>query len=113
MAEQNDTKQLLIIDGTAFVYRAFYGMQQQLTNSQGQPTAAVLSFTRTLLKLLEDGNEYIAICFDRGGKSKRDELYAAYKADRPPTPDALVSPIPIRAEDRRGAWHPDRGNGRI
>ena len=94
MAEQNDTKQLLIIDGTAFVYRAFYGMQQQLTNSQGQPTAAILSFTRTLLKLLEEGNEYIAICFDRGGKSKRDELYAAYKADRPPTPDALISQFP-------------------
>ena len=94
MAEQNDTKQLLIIDGTAFVYRAFYGMQQQLSNSQGQPTAAILSFTRTLLKLLEEGNEYIAICFDRGGKSKRDELYAAYKADRPPTPDALISQFP-------------------
>ena len=94
MAEQNNTKQLLIIDGTAFVYRAFYGMQQQLTNSQGQPTAAILSFTRTLLKLLEEGNEYIAICFDRGGKSKRDELYAAYKADRPPTPDALISQFP-------------------
>ena len=93
MAEQN-TKQLLIIDGTAFVYRAFYGMQQQLTNSQGQPTAAILSFTRTLLKLLEEGSEYIAICFDRGGKSKRDELYAAYKADRPPTPDALISQFP-------------------
>ena len=93
MAEQN-TKQLLIIDGTAFVYRAFYGMQQPLTNSQGQPTAAILSFTRTLLKLLEDGNKYIAICFDRGGKSKRDELYAAYKANRPPTPDALISQFP-------------------
>ena len=94
MAEHNDTKQLLIIDGTAFVYRAFYGMQQQLTNSQGQPTAAILSFTRTLLKLLEEGNDHIAICFDRGGKSKRDELYAAYKADRPPTPDALISQFP-------------------
>ena len=94
MGKQNDTKQLLIIDGTAFVYRAFYGMQQQLTNSQGQPTAAILSFTRTLLKLLEEGNEYIAICFDRGGKSKRDELYAAYKADRPPTPEVLVSQFP-------------------
>lgn len=94
MTEQNNTKQLIIIDGTAFAYRAFFGMQQQLTNSQGQPTAAILSFTRTLLKLLEDGNQYIAICFDRGGKSKRDELYAAYKADRPPTPDALISQFP-------------------
>lgn len=94
MAEQKDTKQVLIIDGTAFVYRAFYGMQQQLTNSQGQPTAAILSFTRTLLKLLAEGNDHIAICFDRGGKSKRDELYAAYKADRPPTPDALISQFP-------------------
>ncbi len=94
MAEQNDTKQLLIIDGTAFVYRAFYGTQRQLTNSQGQPTAAILSFTRTLLKLLDENNQYIAICFDRGGKSKRDELYAAYKADRPPTPDALIAQFP-------------------
>ncbi len=94
MTEQNDAKQLIIIDGTAFVYRAFFGMQQRLTNSQGQPTAAILSFTRTLLKLLEEGNAYIAICFDQGGKSKRDELYAAYKADRPPTPDALISQFP-------------------
>ena len=94
MAEQNDTKQLIIIDGTAFVYRAFFGTRQQLTNSQGQPTAAILSFTRSLLKLLEEDNEYIAICFDRGGKSKRDELYAAYKADRPQTPDALISQFP-------------------
>lgn len=94
MTEQNNTKQLIIIDGTAFVYRAFFGMQQQLTNSQGQPTAAILSFTRSLLKLLEEGHAYIAICFDRGGKSKRDELYAAYKADRPPTPDALISQFP-------------------
>ena len=94
MTKQNNTKQLIIIDGTAFAYRAFFGMQQQLTNSRGQPTAAILSFTRTLLKLLEDGNQYIAICFDRGGKSKRDELYAAYKADRPPTPDALISQFP-------------------
>ena len=94
MAEQNDTKQLIIIDGTAFVYRAFFGTRQQLTNSQGQPTAAILSFTRSLLKLLEEDNEYIAICFDRGGKSKRDQLYAAYKADRPQTPDALISQFP-------------------
>ena len=94
MAEQNDAKQLIIIDGTAFVYRAFFGTRQQLTNSQGLPTAAILSFTRMLLKLLDEDNAYLAICFDRGGKSKRDELYAAYKADRPPTPDALISQFP-------------------
>ena len=94
MGEKNNTKRLLIIDGTAFAYRAFFGSRQQLTNSQGQPTAAILSFTRTLLKLLEEDNAYIAICFDRGGKSKRDELYAAYKADRPPTPDALIAQFP-------------------
>ncbi len=94
MLEQNDTRQLIIIDGTAFVYRAFFGVQQPLTNSKGQPTHAILSFIRTLLKLLREETEYMAICFDRGGRSKREELYAEYKADRPEMPDALVSQFP-------------------
>jgi len=97
MAEQNDTKQLIIIDGTAFVYRAFFGLPM-LTNSKGQPTNAIYNFTTTLLKLLREETEYMAVCFDLGGRSKRDELYAAYKADRPDTPDALVSQFPYVRE---------------
>ena len=94
MLEDNNTKQLTIIDGTAFAYRAFFGLPL-LTNSSGQPTNAVYNFTTTLLKLLrEEQPEYLAVCFDRGGRSKRDELYAEYKADRPETPDALSIQFP-------------------
>ena len=98
MLEQNETKELIIIDGTAFVYRAFFGLPM-LTNAKGQPTNAIFNFTTTLLKLLREGEtEYIAICFDRGGRSKREALYAEYKADRPETPDGIVSQFPYVRE---------------
>ncbi len=94
MQNQNEAKHLTIIDGTAFVYRAFFGLPM-LTTSTGQPTNAIYSFTTTLLKLLrEEQPKYLVMCFDRGGRSKREELYIEYKADRPPTPDALISQFP-------------------
>ena len=94
VTEQNEIRQLTIIDGTAFAYRAFHAVKSPLTNSKGQPTHGILSFTRTLLKLLREEIEYMAICFDCGGRSKRDELYAKYKAHRPKTPDSLISQLP-------------------
>ena len=94
MTENSDGKHLTIIDGTAFVYRAFFGLPL-LSNASGQPTNAVYNFTTTLLKLLrEEDPKYLAVCFDLGGRSKRDELYADYKADRPMTPDALITQFP-------------------
>lgn len=106
MAEQNEPKQLVVIDGTAFVYRGFYAFSatQELTTSTGQPTSAIYNFTTMLLKLLrEEQPGYVAVCFDRGGKSGRTEILAEYKAehpeadladykaDRPEPPDSLIS----------------------
>ena len=106
MVEQNETKQLVVIDGTAFVYRGFYAFSatQELSTSTGQPTSAIYNFTTMLLKLLrEEQPGYLAVCFDRGGKSGRTEILAEYKADhpeldladykadRPEPPDSLIS----------------------
>ena len=109
MTKQNKTKKLIVIDGTVFIFRSFHAFRgmRELSTSTGQPTTTVYIFTTTLLKLLrEEQPEYLVVCFDRGGKSGREELLAqykaehpeknlaAYKADRPEISDDLISQIP-------------------
>ncbi len=86
--------QLYIIDGTSYIYRAFHALPS-LTNSRGLPTNAVYGFTTMFLKVLrERGPEYLAVVFDAGGETERHREFEAYKAQRPPMPDALVPQIP-------------------
>jgi DNA polymerase-1 len=84
-----------LIDGTAFLYRAFYAIRN-LTAPDGRPTNAVYGFTNMLLKLIrEQGPEGLAVSFDKGGKTERHELYEAYKANRKETPEELRSQFPL------------------
>ncbi|MBN1492940.1 MAG: DNA polymerase I [Candidatus Omnitrophica bacterium] len=88
------SKRFLIIDGSSFIYRAYYAIQH-LSNSKGQPTNAIYGFIAILQKLLAEENpEYIAICFDRKEATFRHEKYEDYKAHRKPMPDDLVEQIP-------------------
>jgi DNA polymerase I len=88
------SQRLLIIDGSSFIYRAYYAIQH-LSNSKGQPTNAIYGFTTILQKLLNDEKpEYLAICFDRKEATFRHEKYEEYKAHRKPMPDDLVEQIP-------------------
>ncbi|NOX93072.1 MAG: DNA polymerase I [Gammaproteobacteria bacterium] len=91
-------KQLILVDGSSYLYRAFHAMPS-LTNSQGQPTGAVYGVINMLRRLLKDFQpEYMAMVFDAKGKTFRDELYAEYKANRPPMPDELREQIaPLHA----------------
>jgi DNA polymerase-1 len=80
---------LVLIDGSSYLYRAFYALPP-LTNSSGQPTGAVHGVLSMLLKFLRDFDPpHIAVVFDAPGKTFRDELFAEYKANRPPMPDDL------------------------
>ena len=84
---------LVLIDGSSYLYRAFHALPP-LTNSRGEPTGAVLGVVNMLLKFLRETNPVrIAVVFDAPGKTFRDELYAEYKSHRPPMPDDLRSQV--------------------
>jgi len=86
---------LLLIDGHALVYRAFFAMPA-LSNSRGQMTNAAYGFTSMLLKVFAEHSPVYAIAaFDPKGPTFRHEEFAAYKAQRPPMPSELVSQLPL------------------
>lgn len=80
---------LVLVDGSSYLYRAYHALPP-LTTSKGQPTGAikgVLNMLKSLLKQYPDSP--MAVVFDAKGGSFRDQLYADYKAHRPPMPDDL------------------------
>ncbi len=92
MTDKNKT--LFLIDGSAFVYRAFHAIRS-LSNSNGHPTNATFGFTRILLKLFREKQpEYAGVFFDVKGPTFRHKIFDEYKANRPPMPDDLVLQIP-------------------
>jgi DNA polymerase-1 len=82
-------KTLLLVDGSSYLYRAFHALPD-LRNRQGEPTGAIYGVLNMLRKLHKDVRaDYSACVFDAKGKTFRDDLYAEYKANRPPMPDDL------------------------
>ena len=80
---------LVLIDGSSYLYRAFHALPN-LTNSQGEPTGALHGVLTMINKLVrEQPAVRIGVVFDAPGKTFRDEMYAEYKANRPPMPDEL------------------------
>jgi len=86
---------LFIIDGTALAYRAHFAfIKNPLINSKGQHTSALYGVISSFLKIYEDHHpDYIAISFDTARENFRHTLYPQYKANRPPTPQELVSQL--------------------
>jgi DNA polymerase-1 len=85
---------LYLIDGSAYVYRAFHAVRD-LSNSKGMPTNAVFGFTRMLIKLIQERSpQYVAMFFDAKGPTFRHAIYTPYKANRPPMPDELAGQLP-------------------
>ncbi len=83
----------LLIDGTAFCYRAFYAVRG-LATSQGRPTNAVYGFAVMLKSLLEKHHpEYLAVAFDVGKPTFRHRQFADYKVHRKPMPDPLIEQL--------------------
>jgi len=83
------TPPIVLVDGSSYLYRAFHALPP-LTTSKGNPTGAVkgvLNMLKSLLKQYPDSP--MAVVFDAKGKTFRDEIYAEYKAHRPPMPDDL------------------------
>ena len=84
---------LVLVDGSSYLYRAFHAMPN-LSNSRNEPTGAVYGVTNMLRRLLKDYDpQQVAVVFDAPGKTFRDEIYPAYKAQRPSMPDDLIRQI--------------------
>jgi DNA polymerase-1 len=84
---------LVLIDGSSYLYRAFHALPN-LSNSQGEPTGALHGVLSMINKLVREQPEaHIGVVFDAPGKTFRDEIFAEYKAHRPPMPDDLRSQV--------------------
>ena len=89
---------LVLVDASSYLYRAYHALPP-LANSTGQPTGAVYGVVSMLRKLLADYQPaHVGVVFDAKGPTFRSELYAEYKATRPPMPDDLRGQVePLHA----------------
>jgi DNA polymerase-1 len=84
---------LVLIDGSSYLYRAFHALPP-LSTSRGEPTGAIHGVLNMLQKLVREQPEAaLAVVFDAPGRTFRDDLYAEYKSHRPPMPDDLRAQI--------------------
>lgn len=88
--------ELFLVDGSGYIFRAYFALPQNLTNPAGQPVGAVLGFTNMMMKLLNDLKApYIAVIFDAAKKNFRYDLYDQYKANREEAPADLIPQFPL------------------
>ncbi|WP_022853929.1 DNA polymerase I [Thermodesulfatator atlanticus] len=93
---------IFVIDGSSFIYRAYFAIKGHLSNRKGLPTKAIFGFTQMLLKLLKEMDpKYVVVCFDAKGPTFRHKVYEEYKANRPAMPDDLAVQIPYIREVTR------------
>ena len=98
MSKINKTDHFYLIDGSGYIFRAYYALPPLTRKSDGLPTGAVSGFCSMLFKLLEDSksNEnkqkptHFAVIFDSARKTFRNEIYSEYKANRAEAPDDLA-----------------------
>jgi DNA polymerase I len=87
------TPDLVLVDASSYVYRAFHALPP-LSNSRGEPTGALLGVLNMLQKFMKDFHpQHIAVVFDAPGRTFRDDLFTEYKAQRPAMPDDLRSQV--------------------
>ncbi len=98
---------LYLVDGSGFIFRAYHALPPLTRKSDGLPVGAVQGFCNMLWKLLvdmkaaPDAPTHLAVVFDHSEKTFRNDLYAAYKAHRPPAPEDLVPQFPLVREATR------------
>ena len=81
---------LVLIDGSGYIFRAFHALPP-MTRADGTPVNAVFGFTKMLLKLVDDlAPHSIAVVFDAGRHTFRNDIYTEYKANRSEPPEELV-----------------------
>ena len=97
---------LSLIDGSAFIFRAYHALPPLTRKSDGLPVGAVSGFVNMLWKMVQDNNgtdapTHIAVVFDKGSHTFRNEMYDQYKANRDEMPEDLRPQIPLTREATR------------
>ncbi len=97
---------LHLIDGSAFIFRAYHALPPLTRKSDGLPIGAVSGFVNMLQRYVEgntgpDAPTHVAVIFDYSGKSFRNDMYDQYKANRPPAPEDLVPQFPLTRDATR------------
>lgn len=88
-----DDYQLVLIDGSSYLFRAYHALPP-LMSSKGQATGAIKGVISMIRKLMNEyPDSHMAVVFDAKGKTFRHDIYPEYKANRPPMPDELRSQI--------------------
>jgi len=98
MSKIQKTDHFYLIDGSGYIFRAYYALPPLSRKSDGLPTGAVSGFCSMLFKLLEDSKSdqnlqkptHFAVIFDSARKTFRNEIYSDYKANRSEAPDDLA-----------------------
>ena len=98
MSKIQKTDHFYLIDGSGYIFRAYYALPPLTRKSDGLPTGAVSGFCSMLFKLLEDSKSdenkhkptHFAVIFDSARKTFRNEIYSDYKANRSEAPDDLA-----------------------
>ncbi len=98
MSKIKNTDHFYLIDGSGYIFRAYYALPPLSRKSDGMPTGAVSGFCNMLFKLLEDSKSndnkhkptHFAVIFDSARKNFRNEIYSDYKANRSDAPDDLI-----------------------
>ncbi len=104
-ADSGRPGRIYLIDGSGYIFRAYHALPP-LSRRDGTPTGAVAGFCNMLVKLMDDvvvsGEAgHLAVIFDKGRTSFRNDLYADYKANRPPPPEDLVPQFGLIREATR------------
>ncbi len=95
----SEQKSFLVLDGSSLIFRAFYALPPDLSDSHGQPTGAIFGFSNMLTKLIaEQEPDLMALAFDKSRHTFRTERYADYKGTRDKTPEELLSQFPLLRE---------------
>ena len=94
---------LHLIDGSAFIFRAYHALPPLTRKSDGAPVGAVAGFCNMLQRYIEgnsgpDAATHLAVIFDKGSKTFRNEIYPDYKGHRPELPEDLAPQIPMTRE---------------
>jgi len=89
----NTMREVYLVDGSAYIYRAYHAIRP-LSTSSGLPTHAVYGFTTILRRIMREKQpQCLAVAWDTRGPVFRHKIYPAYKANRPPMPEDLVPQI--------------------
>jgi DNA polymerase-1 len=97
---------LHLIDGSAYIFRAYHALPPLTRKSDGLPIGAVAGFCNMLFRYVENNKKgdtptHVAVIFDHSSKTFRNDIYPAYKANRPELPEDLRPQFPLTREATR------------